>query len=170
MLLYRTIAGSRLYGTNRPDSDYDWIEVYSSMRSKPRQAIKGDDDTIKVSLSTFMRLAHEGSHQYLEAMFAPQAEVDMFYDMRQRYYVHTANAVNRYRRTIYKFGDHKARFREKAIRTAYRMTYDLEDMLLTGRFNPRVDDRIANEIRTMTYDDAFNATFDRMNYLAERYE
>lgn len=85
MLLYRTLVGSRLYGTNRPESDYDWMEVYSSMRSKPRQKINGENDTIKVSLGSFMHMAETGRHQYLEAMFAPQTEIDVFYEMRRRF-------------------------------------------------------------------------------------
>ena len=169
MLLYRTIAGSRLYGTNRPDSDYDWIEVYSSMRHRPNQKIVGDQDTTRVSLSTFMKMANEGSHQYLEAMFAPKAEVDMFCDMRSRYFVHTAKTITRYRQTINKFGDHKMRKREKAMKTALRLTYNLEEIIETGRFNPRLDsDKIA-VLQSLTWDQAHDATQDRMNYLSERY-
>lgn len=169
MLLYRTIMGSRLYGTNRPDSDYDWIEVYSSMRTKPRQAIKGDDDTIKVNLSTFYTLASEGRHQYLEAMFAPQTEVDMFYDMRSHFYPDTAKTVNLYRRTINKFGDHKARKKDKAIQTALRMTFNLEELLQTGKFNPVLDLELASVIPCMSWEEAHEATIDRMNILNERY-
>lgn len=82
MLLYRTIVGSRLYGTNRPESDYDWMEVYSSMSGRPTHTVTDKLDVIEVSLGQFMTLAGEGSHQYIEAMYAPQTEVDMFYDMR----------------------------------------------------------------------------------------
>lgn len=170
MLLYRTIAGSRLYGTNRPDSDYDWIEVYSSMRTRPRQAIKGDDDTIKVNLSTFMTLASEGRHQYLEAMFAPRTEVDMFYDMRSHFYPDTAMTINLYRRTINKFGDHKARKRVKAMTTALRMTYNLEELIQKGKFNPKLDEDTIRVLNSLTWEEAFEATQDRMNYLAERYQ
>lgn len=159
-----------MYGTNRPESDYDWMEVYSSMRSRPRHKVTEEADTIKVSLSEFMRLAHDGSHQYLEAIFNPERQdVDLFYDMRSRYYADTANAVNRYRRTILKFGDHKARKKEKAMRTALRMTYNLEELLEVGRFNPVVDKSLSHMLTYATWDEAHDATVDRMNYLAERY-
>lgn len=169
MLLYRTVVGSRLYGTNRPDSDYDWMEVYSSMRARPRQVIQGEDDTIKVTLSTFMTLASEGRHQYLEAMFAPKTDVDMFYDMRSHFYPDTAKTVNLYRRTINKFGDHKARKKSKAMQTALRMTYNLEELLQTGKFNPVLDLELASVIPCMSWDEAHEATIDRMIELEERY-
>lgn len=170
MLLFRTIVGSRLYGTNRPDSDYDWMEVYSSMRARPRQVIQGDDDTIKVTLSTFMTLASEGRHQYLESMFSPQAEVDMFYDMRRNFYPDTAKTVNLYRRTINKFGDHKARKKDKAMQTALRMTYNLEELLQTGRFDPVLDLSLSSVLPYMTWDDAHEATVNRMNYLERKFK
>lgn len=170
MLLYRTIVGSRLYGTNGPDSDYDWMEVYSSMRARPRQVIQGEDDTIKVTLSTFMTLASEGRHQYLEAMFAPKTDVDMFYDMRSHFYPDTAKTVNLYRRTINKFGDHKSRKRDKAIKTALRMSYDLEEFLRRGRFDPRVDPATARVLRSMTYTEAATVVARRMDTLGQQYD
>lgn len=169
MLLYRTIVGSRLYGTNRPDSDYDWIEVYSSMRTRPRQTITDEKDTIKVNLSTFMTLAGEGRHQYLEAAFAPRTETDMFYDMRQSFYPDTAKTVNLYRRTINKFGDHKARKKDKAMQTALRMTYNLEELLERGRFNPVLSDDLARLIPSLSWDDAHHLANDRMDYLGGRF-
>ena len=169
MILYRTIVGSRLYGTHKESSDYDWMEVHSSMRTRPRQVIRDDDDTIKVNLSTFMTLASEGRHQYLEAAFAPRTEIDMFYNMRTQFLPDTAKTVNLYRRTINKFGDHKARKKDKAMQTALRMTYNLEELLETGRFDPVLDLSVSSVLPYMTWDEAHAATVDRMNYLAERY-
>lgn len=169
MILYRAIVGSRLYGTNRPDSDYDWLEVHSSMRSRPRQVIQGNDDTIKVTLSTFILMASEGRHQMLEAMFAPKTDTDMFYDMRRNFYPNTAKTVNLYRRTIYKFGDHKMRKRDKAMQTALRMTYNLEEFLEKGRFDPVLDTEIASVLPCMSWQEAHDETFDRMQMLNERY-
>lgn len=169
MLLYRTIVGSRLYGTNRPDSDYDWMEVYSSMRAKPRQKVAGENDTIKISLGQFMHYAGTGRHQYLEAIFAPKTDIDMFYDMRRNFYPDTAQTVNLYRRTINSFGNRKARKKDKAMITALRLTYNLEDMLKTGRFNPVLDDNLVSMLKSLDWNDAYQATSDRMNYLAERY-
>lgn len=165
MLLYKVLIGSRLYGTHRKTSDYDWIEVYSSMRTRPRQTITDEKDTIKVNLSTFMTLAGEGRHQYLEAAFAPRTETDMFYDMRRSFYPDTAKTVNLYRRTINKFGDHKARKKDKAMQTALRMTYNLEELLERGRFNPVLSDDLAQLIPSLSWADAYDLTNDRMSYL-----
>lgn len=171
MLLYRSLIGSRLYGTHRPDSDYDWIEVYSSMRPKPRQKVIGETDTIKVNLSQFMHFASSGRHQYLESMFNPdRQETDMFYDMRMRFYPDTAQAVNLYRRTIANFGNRKGRKTEKSNKTALRMTYNLEQLLEYGRFNPALDPALVAVLDSYDTDDAHRATLDRMNYLSERYK
>lgn len=169
VLLYRTITGSRLYGTNRPDSDYDWIEVYSSMRHKPRQSIKDNDDTIRLSLSTFMAMASSGRHQMLEAMFAPKTDIDMFYDMRRSFYPDTAQTVNLYRRTIQAFGHRKSTRRDKAIKTALRMTYNLDEFLRRGRFDPVLDPSLAAVLGCMTYTEAATAVAARMNDLADQY-
>lgn len=169
MLLYRTIVGSRLYGTNRPDSDYDWMEVYSENMST-HQKIVGNIDTTQISLSNFMLRAGEGAHQMLEAMFAPRTDVDMFYDMRSHFYPDTAKTVNLYRRTINKFGDHKARKKVKAMTTALRMTYNLEELIQKGKFNPKLDGGTIDMLNSLTWDEAFNATQDRMDYLSERYQ
>lgn len=169
MLLYRTIVGSRLYGTNRPDSDYDWMEVYSSMHTKPRQVITDKDDTIKVSLSTFMSLASQGNHQFLEAMFAPKTDVDIFHDMRKKFYPDTAKTVKMYCGLIEKFGDHKSRKRDKAIKTALRMSYDLEELLRRGRFDPRVDLGTARVLRSMTYTEAATEVARRMDTLGQQH-
>lgn len=140
------------------------------MRTRPRQVIAGEDDTIKVTLSTFMMLASEGRHQYLEAMFAPRTDVDMFYDMRSNFYPDTAMTVNLYRRTINKFGDHKARKKVKAMTTALRMTYNLEELIQKGKFNPKLDGGTIAVLNSLTWDEAFKATQDRMDYLSERYQ
>lgn len=169
MLLYTTITGSRLYQTHKNGSDYDYIEVYSE-NIKTNHKVTDKTDVTKISLSNFMLLAHEGSHQMLEAMFAPKTEVDLFYDMRSRYYAHTANTVNRYRRTILKFGDHKARKKEKAMRTALRMTYNLEELLETGRFNPVVDKSLSHMLTYATWDEAYEATQIKLEELSERFE
>lgn len=169
MLLYRTIAGSRLYGTHREDSDFDYIEVYSSMRTRPRQTISGEDDTTRMSLSTFVMMASSGRHQVLEAMFAPQAEVDLFYDMRKSFYPDTAQTVNLYRRTIEAFGNRNSRKREKSIKTALRMSYNLEELLERGRFDPVLDPHLASVLGCMTYAEAATAVAVRMTHLADTY-
>lgn len=168
MLLYRTISGSRLYRTNKESSDYDYIEVYSE-KIRTRQKVTGEIDTTKISLSNFVLLAQGGSHQMLEAMFSPKTEIDMFYNMRRNFYPDTAKTVNLYRRTIYKFGDHKMRKRDKAMQSALRMTYNLEEFLEKGRFSPVLDTELASVLPCMSWQEAHDETFDRMQMLSERY-
>lgn len=93
----------------------------------------------------------------------------MFYDMRRNFYPDTAKTVNLYRRTINRFGDHKARKRDKAMQTALRMTYNLEELLQTGRFDPVLDLELASVIPCMSWDEAHEATVNRMIELEERY-
>lgn len=82
MLLLRTIAGSRLYGTNRPDSDFDFYEVHDRIRAK--QTIRDGVDVTRMPLSQWILLAEKGTHQALDAMWAPPgyAEVDLLQTFR----------------------------------------------------------------------------------------
>lgn len=101
-----------------------------------------------MSLSTFMLYAAQGSHQTLEAMFAPDEAVlvDTIRDFRYGYRCDTATTVNLYRRTIRNFlhGSPKGRKpppeRElKSQRAAMRMAFHLDEIIETGRFNPRLN-------------------------------
>lgn len=69
MLLLRALSGSRLYGTHRPDSDWDFYEVHDHVR--PRQSKSGDLDVIRMPLSKWLRLCEAGTHQALDAMWCP---------------------------------------------------------------------------------------------------
>lgn len=77
MLLLRTLAGSRLYGTARPESDWDWYEVHDHVRARQNKTAEGLD-TIKMPLSQWLRLCEKGTHQALDAMWCPPelTEVD----------------------------------------------------------------------------------------------
>lgn len=78
MLLLRTFAGSRLYGTHRPDSDTDWYEVHDHIKPNQRKLADGTD-TIRMPLSQWLRLCEKGTHQALDAMWCPPelTEVDL---------------------------------------------------------------------------------------------
>lgn len=81
-LLLRAVAGSRLYGTYREDSDWDWYEVYDHIRAK--QTIRAGQDVTRMPLSQWILLAEKGTHQALDAMWAPPeyTEVDLLQDFR----------------------------------------------------------------------------------------
>lgn len=171
-LLYKCLIGSRLYGTNRPDSDYDWFEVYSSGRT--RQKVTKEQDVIRTSLTTFMRYAANGAHQHLEAMFAPDACVyaDTFPDLRRSYRCDTIKTALLYKRTIKNFlaTQHTDKRGDKAIKTALRMVYNLEEILLYARFNPRLPTETVQLLQSLTRDEAHDMVEQRLNLLGERYE
>lgn len=126
MLILRVVAGSRLYGTFRPDSDYDWYEVYDKIRSN--QCKRDNQDVIKVGLSRWLELCASGSHQALDAMFAPDefTEVDLFREYRHSYRVRTQEAVDRLVRTAKNIPDkHKPRLQRY-----------IKEVLEDGRYNP----------------------------------
>lgn len=117
----------------------DYYEVVSrstrgTRKKYAKQTIKDGLDSMVVDLSTFRHFCDEGVPQALEALFAPEPEVDLLTDFRNSYRVNTANVVRTYKRTIYNFaeGDYKRR------RHGLRLALNLREMLRTGRFNPRL--------------------------------
>lgn len=136
-LLFSTTHGSRLYNIHHDDSDWDRWEVYSNSIPSPsksiEQKITGKDDVVRMNLSTFMNYAYRSSHQVLECMFSEQAEVDLIRDLRLRYFLNTGTFVSLYRRTI---RDFVYRDDLKSVRHAARMSFNLQDGLKYGRFNP----------------------------------
>lgn len=74
-ILYKTIHGSRLYGLDHADSDYDWYTVVEGHR-KISHKIHGKEDNTIVDFATFVKHAYAGAPQALEAMFSTKAEVD----------------------------------------------------------------------------------------------
>ena len=77
MLLLRSVAGSRLYGTFTENSDFDFFEVHDHIKPNQRKLADGTD-TIKMPLSQWLRLCEKGTHQALDAMWCPPelTEVD----------------------------------------------------------------------------------------------
>ena len=68
MLLLRSVAGSRLYGTFTENSDFDFFEVHDHIKPNQRKLADGID-TIKMPLSHWLRLCEKGSHQALVAFW-----------------------------------------------------------------------------------------------------
>lgn len=136
-LLFRTVHGSHLYGINRPDSDLDIYEVYANRPKRKsrfiKQNIRDGVDVVRLDLSTFMLYADRGSHQALEAMFSPVAEVDVISDLRKSYRLNTNTLVHKYCDVIHSFM-HMDGIKPK--RHAVRIGWCLHDALEDGRFNP----------------------------------
>lgn len=84
MELYNVLAGSRLYGTNRPDSDYD----YRVVRIEPIESLIGlqapfevkqyqdnGEDVAHYGLRKFCNLALSANPNILELLFAPKEAI-----------------------------------------------------------------------------------------------
>ena len=139
-LLLSTIHGSRLYGMAKPDSDYDWFEIYGFQKGRAKQRIAGSDDRTKAPYDRFMRYCEKGVPQYLEAMFSDMADYDnMPFDRKQYYHPGMINVRDTYFRTIKSFwlsGTENNDLKRK--RHAMRLTLNLREMHGdgNGRFNP----------------------------------
>lgn len=106
-MLLRTLAGSRLYGTAGPDSDWDWYEVHDHIR--PRQTKRGDQDVIRMPLSKWIMLCEKGTHQALDALWCPPrlAEVDRLTPWRWQVRVDPWRVADQLERTAYGMGGDK---------------------------------------------------------------
>jgi hypothetical protein len=141
-LLVRAVAGSRLYGTNKSTSDYDWYEVHDltqNPRGKRRayQKIVDGVDTIKVGFSDWVELC-QTSHQALDCMFAPDdmCEVDLIRDFRHSYVARIGTVIPAFQRVIESFSwpDSTDKQKEHAV----RLQFMINELYLTGRYNPRL--------------------------------
>jgi uncharacterized protein len=77
MILFETLAGSRLYGTNTPESDIDQrgvcLEPVNSLvgLQSPFEQKELPPDTVIYGLRKFLRLALAGNPNILDTLFAP---------------------------------------------------------------------------------------------------
>ncbi len=73
-ILFKTIAGSRLYGLNHANSDEDFYIItptWHTLRAlNASQTIQEKIDTSTADFATFVRMADKGVPQALEAMSA----------------------------------------------------------------------------------------------------
>ncbi len=75
---FTVVAGSRLYGTHRPDSDYDFRGVYLESKEQilglhEAQTIETKEpDTVYYPLKSFIRLALANNPNILEILFATE--------------------------------------------------------------------------------------------------
>lgn len=143
--LLRTIHGSHLYGLNHANSDRD---EYIVVRSAPHaifQKIEGELDLTIITLNEFQNKVFQGSHQALEALYSPYAEIHphfrrFFAQMRSG----TEEARMRYRRAAkhfafdFKPGDEPIIPMDsfKKRRHAMRLALNLNTLMKHQRFNP----------------------------------
>lgn len=78
-IIFESVAGSRLYGTSRPDSDYDYrgvgiphfITVFGTHNFEQLEQ-KAPDDRVIYSLAKFFQLALKANPNILEMLFVPR--------------------------------------------------------------------------------------------------
>lgn len=140
MLVMLTVHGSRLYGTNHTDSDWDWYEVHTDVKTKQR--IDHDQDVTKVSMTDFVRFLDKGVPQAVEALFSPVAWWSpMYRPFFAGYRLNLFKTYDTYQRTISNFNE-----TPKQVRHAKRLQMNLTTLLEHGRFNPTLND---NELKTL---------------------
>lgn len=143
-MIFSTIHGSKLYRLDHGESDTDLYEVYEGSSTTLTQRKDENLDIVSGSLTAFLLRAYSGSHQSCEALFSPFKGWQP--GMEAKWGAMIANIViaggdvfDKYERTIRKFcyGDHKRR------RHAVRLSYNLQELRRTGRFDPVLDSRQA---------------------------
>jgi hypothetical protein len=159
-VLFKTIHGSRLYGLNHENSDEDYLTITPTkyvkrkliQQEKAAKGIKhkidGNDDMLMYDFASFIKLTHEGSPQALEAMFSRQAVSPFFEPYRQNWFASDPIVVNRYLRTIHRFSvDENEEKRLKWRRHAVRLSFNLEELVYTGRFNPTLSENNVRHVK-----------------------
>ena len=139
-VIFTTVHGSHLYGFAHAGSDVDAFAVTTDRDRGLRQTVDGIDDRVVVGIDRFLRLAHDGSHQSVEALFSPvkvwnpSPTAARWRPLLEATVIGGGDVYSRYTRTIRRFcyGDFKRR------RHAVRLTRDLELLRAYGRFNPRL--------------------------------
>jgi hypothetical protein len=135
--ILETIHGSHLYGLNHSDSDLDYFRVVDTPSRRAKHKVTDELDYTEVPFDRFMENIFNGSHQSCEAVFSPVATIDPRYKaLFDGIRVTGSDAFARYRRTIraFSYGAMKQR------RHAVRLGFNLRDLRLSGRFNPRLTD------------------------------
>lgn len=138
-VIFTTVHGSHLYGMATPQSDRDvFIVTTSTSTHATHKTYPSGVDVCRVGLDTYLRRIFEGSHQSVEALFSPfkvwgdSAHAEMMKPYLAGMRITGRAVFEKYERTIRKFcfGDFKRR------RHAARLTLNLADLRLEGRFSP----------------------------------
>ena len=135
--IFTTPHGSRLYGMSNDDSDYDTFTVVTGGRNqKAKHRVKGNQDSVEVTLPKFLSLVTSGSHQSVEALFSPYKEWNPEYEslrpFLESYRIAGPEVFAKYERTIKNFcyGDFKRR------RHAVRLMWGLSQLRNRGFLVP----------------------------------
>jgi len=150
-ILFKTVHGSRLYGLNHEDSDYDYYTVVGKVKTAKAKysthKIVDEVDSVVVDFGTWINLCTSGVPQALEAMFAqpPHVVYDDISSFREGWTLGT-QVFDKYLRTVKSFAYGGT---EKKRRHALRLAINLNDLARTGRFNPTLSPVDVEWIKTM---------------------
>lgn len=133
-IIFETVHGSRLYGLDHEQSDYDLYRVYEGGGTRLKQRMSDGVDVVSGDLNAFVSRALSGSHQSLEALFSPVKKFEP--GMQEKWgpfldglRVTGSEVFEKYERTIHKFcfgeqlSEHHAR-RQHLRQTASGYTRD----------------------------------------------
>lgn len=138
--LFKALGGSRLYGTDHSESDFDWFTVVDGSVRKPRHWVSEEGDFTEYTFSTLIKLAQEGSHQALDVMFTPSvyAEVDEIKYFRESWYCSPYAMLKL--RDVARSHLLNPKSSPKRLRHGVRMALMVQEVYLYGRYNPRLED------------------------------
>lgn len=136
VIYIRMLGGSRLYGTHSVTSDWDYFVVSSDIRGKVRHTVKDEMDVTEFPTTAFIEQAIAGSHQALDIMFAPNRFffVDELRDLRERWRCGTTGMLKL--RDVARSHLVGVNLSPKRLRHATRMAMMVEQVRVTGRYNP----------------------------------
>lgn len=161
-VLFKTISGSRLYGLEHEDSDYDYYTVVDKVKNRKahytKQTIIDDQDSTVVDFGTWVDLCQKNTPQALEAMFSQKAEIDHIKEFREAFRAGTNFDV--YIGIIERlYREHPDSYKHK--RHMLRLALNMNRIRKFGRFNPtlnRLQIQLVNSLAKLpaerVYDDA----------------
>lgn len=139
-VLYKTPAGSRLYGLSTPESDFDYYTIVDKVKTKRAKFIKhtivDDIDETVLDLGTWLNQCQGGAPQALEAMFSEMALIDHIESFRRQFVAGTN--YNRYLSIMKQMSiDYADSYKHK--RHILRLALNMKGLRERGRFNPTLD-------------------------------
>ena len=165
-VILRTQHGSHLYGLARPDSDYDYYEIYDFLNKRYRpkkqtkQRIIEDLDEVKISLERFTDTCFKGVPQSVEVLFSPpecwvveNGWLDISAQIKLELGNHIPAILETYKRTALNFF-YSTKDQEKKRRHAFRLLLNANELRASGEMHTRLDAsqiKLINELTTSFY-------------------
>lgn len=172
MIIFKTLAGSRLYGYHRVNSDYDYRGVFIApieeiaglaQRQDTRESIETDNngetsDTVYYELRKFCKLALKGNPNILEILFAPvelwqTSSPDWIPFYAKRHAFLSQQLYHPYRGFM-QSELHKltSKYETKQAANAWRLATQCIQILTMGDFNPQLSEENAQFMRAIRED------------------